>query len=160
MWQLHYDDIQVDLDYLVAKMKYFLSSLWRGLLSDLGLLSSSRRIYQYDAELFQAVRDLAIQEQRSEEEVTAELLSMALVQKDANEEKMRYWHSLSHREQQVATLACLNHTNRQIAARLGISPATVATHMRNVLYKFNLRSKSELRQALSHWDFSAWNDGR
>ncbi len=141
-------------------MSNLLRSLWRGLLSDLGLLRSSRRVYEYDAELLQAVRDLAIREQRSEDEMTAELLSFALVQKDANEGKLRTWNSLSYREQQVTALTCLNFTNRQIAARLRISPATVATHMRSVLYKFNLHGKSELRQILSDWDFSAWKDVR
>jgi hypothetical protein len=28
--------------------------------------------------------------------------------------------------------------------------------VRNVLAKFNLRSKSELRKILEDWDFSAW----
>jgi hypothetical protein len=32
--------------------------------------------------------------------------------------------------------------------------------MRNVLYKFKLHGKSELRQALSDWDFNAWKDAR
>ena len=141
-------------------MRTFLRSLWRGLLSDLGLLRSSRPVYQYDVEILQAVRDLAIREQRSEDEVTAELLSLALIQKDTNEVKQRTWNSLSYREQQVAALTCLNSTNRQIAARLRISPTTVASHMRSVLYKFNLHSKSELRQSLSDWDFSAWKDVR
>ncbi len=141
-------------------MRAFLRSLWRGLLSDLGLLRSSDRVYQYDAEFLDAVRDLAILEQRSEAEVTAELLSLALAQKDANEVKLRTWASLSYREQQVTALTCLNYTNRQIAARLRISPSTVASHMHSVLYKFNLHSKSELRQSLSNWDFSAWKDVR
>jgi DNA-binding NarL/FixJ family response regulator len=141
-------------------MSNFLRSLWRGLFSDLGLMRSSRRVYAYDAELVQAVRELAIQERRSEEEVAAELLSLALVHKDASESRLRTWNSLSYREQQVAALTCLNCTNRQIASRLRISPATVATHMRNVLYKFKLHGKSELRQALSDWDFNAWKDAR
>ena len=47
-------------------------------------------------------------------------------------------------------------TNRQIAARLVLSPETVKTHLRSVLHKFGLRSKAELRQALAGWDFSGW----
>lgn len=141
-------------------MKYWLQSLWRRFLSDLNLSRAPPRFYRYDEELLQAVRELAIRERRSEEEVAADLLSIALVQREAYEEKLRYWRSLSWREQQVAALACLNYTNRQIAARLRISPSTVATHMRNVLYKFNLHSKVDLRQFLSDWDFSAWEDIR
>jgi len=56
----------------------------------------------------------------------------------------------------VAALACLNFTNRQIAARLSISPQTVKSHMRNLLLRFELHSKVELRQVLSDWDFSEW----
>jgi DNA-binding NarL/FixJ family response regulator len=141
-------------------MRDFLRSLWQGLLSDLGLQRASLRRFPYDEEILQAVRALAMREQLSEAEVTARLLSQALAQKDENEAMQHCWGSLSDREQQVAALTCLNYTNRQIAARLGIAPTTVATHVRNVLYKFNLHSKVELRQALSNWDFSAWRDGR
>jgi DNA-binding NarL/FixJ family response regulator len=141
-------------------MRDFLRSLWQGLLSDLGLQRASLRRFPYDEEILQAVRALAMREQLSEAEVTARLLSQALAQKDENEAMQRCWGSLSDREQQVAALTCLNYTNRQIAARLGIAPTTVATHVRNVLYKFNLHSKVDLRQALSNWDFSAWRDGR
>jgi len=35
---------------------------------------------------------------------------------------------------------------------------TVKTHMANVLRKFDLHSKIELRMALSDWDFSAWEE--
>ena len=48
-------------------------------------------------------------------------------------------------------------TNRQIAARLMISPETVKTHLRNAQYKFDVHSKAELRALLSDWDFSAWD---
>ena len=67
-------------------------------------------------------------------------------------------HSLTPREQDVAALACLGYTNRQIAARLGISPDTVKTHVRNLLHKFELHSKDELRSLLQDWDFSAWEE--
>ncbi|MGW8250801.1 MAG: LuxR C-terminal-related transcriptional regulator, partial [Anaerolineales bacterium] len=39
---------------------------------------------------------------------------------------------------------------------LMISPETVKTHIRNVLSKFKLHSKHELRENLIDWDFSAW----
>ena len=66
------------------------------------------------------------------------------------------WQMLSPREQQVAVLTCQNFTNRQIAARLMITPETAKSHVRNVLRKFGLKSKAELRRALADWDFSAW----
>ncbi len=66
------------------------------------------------------------------------------------------WESLSPREQDVTALSCLGFTNRQIAARLSLSPETIKTHVRNVLSKFGINSKSELRHILAGWDFSAW----
>ncbi len=158
MWPFRHARVSIDPRTLAAEMSNMLQSLWRGLFSNLGLLHSTDRVYQFDTELLQAVRDLAIREQRSEDEVTADLLSLALLQKDANEIRLRYWNSLSYREQQVVALTCLNYTNRQIAARLQISPMTVATHIRNVLYKLDLHSKSELRHTLSAWDFKDWVD--
>ena len=157
-WPFRHASVSIDPRTLAAEMSNMLQSLWRGLFSNLGLLRSTDRTYQFDTELLQAVRDLAIREQRSEDEVTADLLSLALLQKDANEARLRYWNSLSYREQQVVALTCLNYTNRQIAARLQISPMTVATHIRNVLYKLDLHSKSELRHTLSAWDFKDWVD--
>ena len=55
-------------------------------------------------------------------------------------------------------MACLNYTNQQIAERLMISQHTVKSHVRKVLYKLNLNSKSELRQTFADWDFSAWQN--
>ena len=99
-----------------------------------------------------------MQEVRPEEEVTADLLSLVLARKEVNELMQSHWDFLTYREQQVAALACLNYTNQQIAVRLKISTTTVATHIRSVLQEFDLHSKEELRQALSGWDFSAWED--
>jgi DNA-binding CsgD family transcriptional regulator len=43
-----------------------------------------------------------------------------------------------------------------MAARLSLSPETIKTHVRNVLGKFGLKRKSDLRHILAGWDFSAW----
>jgi len=69
------------------------------------------------------------------------------------------WSILTPRERQVAMLVCQptmrgSVTNREIASTLSISPETVKIHVRNVLSKFNLHSKAELRQVLAGWDFS------
>ena len=93
---------------------------------------------------------------RSTEAVASDLLTFALAQRRAAGENLACWRSLTPREQQIAALACMNYTNRQIAAHLFISPETVKTHMRNVLRKFDLHSKAELRQTLGDWDFSSW----
>jgi DNA-binding CsgD family transcriptional regulator len=139
-------------------MSNFLFSLWQRVLRDLGLRSTTRQVqlYKLDDSLIQSLQELAVREQRSEDEVASDLLSYALLQRDAAETNLAYWRSLSPREQQVAAMACLGYTNRQIAGRLMISHETVKTHMKHVLRKFGLHSKIELQQALANWDFSAW----
>ena len=92
----------------------------------------------------------------SRQETAQGLLKNALLERQVAEVHLAHWRALTPRQQQIAALACLNFTNRQIAARLNISPQTVKAHMRNLLHRFDLHSKSELRQALEDWDFSAW----
>ncbi len=101
---------------------------------------------------------LARREHRTEKELATELLWMALVQRGAAEGYLHRWEALSRREQQVTALVCLGYTNAQIASRLVLSQETVKSHIRNVLYKFDLRSKAALRRALADWDFSAWQN--
>jgi DNA-binding CsgD family transcriptional regulator len=50
-------------------------------------------------------------------------------------------------------MTSLGYTNRQIAVRLKVSPDTVNGYVRQVLVKFNLHSKNELRTLLGIWDF-------
>lgn len=114
------------------------------------------RLLQLEDDASQALQALAKRERCSEGEIAAELLAIALVQRQIAEANLCRWESLTPREQQVAALICLNMTNQEIAERLYVSPETVKTHIRNVLYKFNLHSKVDLRQMLSDWDFSAW----
>ena len=92
----------------------------------------------------------------SRQETAQELLKNALLERQVAEVHLAHWRALTPRQQQIAALACLNFTNRQIAAKLNLSPQTVKAHMRNLLHRFDLHSKSELRQALEDWDFSAW----
>jgi two-component system response regulator NreC len=122
--------------------------------------ASDRLSFSVDVELIRVLHNLADEQQRSATDVAAELLSQALVQRDATAGNLRCWRSLSLREQQVTALICLGYTNAQIAARLTISPQTVKTHVRNVVVKFNVRTKAELRRNLADWDFSAWRSAR
>ncbi len=57
-----------------------------------------------------------------------------------------YGNRLSPREQEVAELAALGCTNKEIADELFLSPHTVDKHVRNALRKLGLRS----RVALAH----------
>jgi len=140
-------------------MKSLLRSIFQRLIQDLGLRRGAlQRSYELEADLLQSLQDLAERERRSRDDLTAELLTYALNQRAIDDENMRRWQGLTQREQQVAALTCLNFTNRQIAAHLVISPETVKTHVRNVLNKFGLHSKAELRKLLKNWDFSDWLD--
>ncbi len=51
---------------------------------------------------------------------------------------------LTRREREVAILAGRGFTNRRIASELSISEHTVATHVRNILKKLNLRSRAQI----------------
>jgi DNA-binding CsgD family transcriptional regulator len=117
-------------------------------------------VFQFDTDLVDALRALAERERRTEQEVAQELLALAIAQRDAAEAQLLRWRALTPREQQVVALVCLNYTNEQIANRLVISPETVKTHIRNVLWKLNLAGKADLRQALVDWDFSAYEEAR
>lgn len=54
--------------------------------------------------------------------------------------------ALTPRERQVATMVAYGHTNKEIAAELGIGVKTVETHKTNVMQKLELTSRAELVQ--------------
>ncbi len=129
--------------------------LWQRFIKNL-----DRRVPTEDASLLRSLRDLAAREQRPADEVINSLLNQALQERQLAEEHWKRWQRLTPREQEVAALVCLNHTSRQIAAVLVISPETVKTHVGNLLRKFGLSTRQELRQALAGWDFSEWGKNR
>ena len=51
---------------------------------------------------------------------------------------------LTRREREVALLVARDLTNRQIAVQLVISEHTVATHVRRILKKLDLRSRTQI----------------
>lgn len=114
------------------------------------------RVYEIDEGLQMALSTLARQEGRPERELVPELLSTGLSRYRSLEELWAKWESLTPRERDIVALTCLGLTNRQIAAKLSLSPDTVKTHIRNVLFKFGVNSKLELRQILDGWDFGGW----
>jgi DNA-binding CsgD family transcriptional regulator len=133
-------------------------SLWHHVLRFFGYRQSSdERVFHFDDDLVESLRDLAAREERPTEDVAADLLATALVRRRQAEMYLQIWEGLTIREQQAVALTCLDYTNRQIGAHLRISPETAKTHVRNALLKFGVRTKAELRQELSGWDFSAWN---
>jgi len=132
-------------------------SFLRRLLSWMGLRQKSDARYLEISDSLQVtLSTLAKQEGRSKEELLPDLLVAGLNQYRTVDKLWPKWESLSQRERDVAALTCLGLTNRQIANRLSLSPETIKTHIRNVLVKFDLNSKEELRQMLAAWDFSGW----
>lgn len=139
--------------YIIWRM-----SLFYRLLAHLGFRQKNRSLQSHQVQSFRTlIAELAQQEQRPEEEVHADLLATVLAQQQHSSELWDRWCALSPREQQVAVLVCRGYTNNEIAARLGIAPTIVKTHVKNVLTKYHFHSKDELRIALENWDFRAWD---
>jgi DNA-binding CsgD family transcriptional regulator len=133
-------------------------SLWHRLLYRLRLARDpGLHTYTFDEPLHTTILSLADKQGRSPEEITSDLLATGLAHQHTADDLWQRWQSLSPREQDVIAFACLGYTNRQMAARLGISPETVKTHLHNALVKFNLHSRNELRILLGNWDFSSWD---
>lgn len=106
------------------------------------------------------LEQLAAEEGRLVEDLVADLLWSAVADRRSAVEFLQPWDKLTPRERQVAALACLGYTNHEMAERMVISSNTVKTHVRHVLRKFNVASKSELRQVLAGWDFAEWIEGQ
>jgi len=121
-------------------------------------LANRAQLFVLELDPLQALylKQIAAKAGISRRQAAQDLLKDALVNRQISESHLAHWRELTPRQQQIAALTCLNFTNRQIAARLGISPDTVKAHLRNLLHRFELNSKVELRQALEDWDFSEW----
>lgn len=114
------------------------------------------RVFLQDEELIAAIKDVAKQQSRAEEEIIADFTKAGLHQFLTQTELEKRWSSLSHREQQVVALIRLGYRNYEIAEMLVIAPETVKTHLQRIFDKFDLRSSRELRLALKNWDFREW----
>ena len=52
--------------------------------------------------------------------------------------------SLTDRENEIASLIAMGHTNKEIAEQLFLSPHTIHSHRKNIMKKLGIRSASEL----------------
>ncbi|MCO8273725.1 helix-turn-helix transcriptional regulator [Actinoplanes sp. TRM 88003] len=57
---------------------------------------------------------------------------------------------LTDQEAQIATLAARGLSNKEIAARLFLSPRTVSSHLYRIFPKLHVTRRSQLRDALTH----------
>ena len=133
--------------------------LLQRLLRTIGQSRPARLSFRMDEEMAESLREMAYSQHRPQAELAVDLLSEGLLRRQEAEKKLEYWRYLSPREQEVVALVCLNYTNRQIAEQLVISSETVKSHVANILHKFGLRRRADLRQCLDNWDFSAWDAG-
>ena len=132
-------------------------SIWARLLAVIGLRPiSAPRKFQVSESMQVTLTTLAQYEGRPENDLIQDLVAAGLTQYYESEDLWKKWRSLTPREQDVAALVCLGFTNREIAARLSIAPNTVKSRLQNVLRKFNIHKRTDLRAMLSIWDFSPW----
>ncbi len=113
------------------------------------------RIYLKDEQMALRLKKIAVDQQRTEQEVYNDVLSAGEKALQDKDRIARAWDALSVREQQVTALTCLGYRSDEIAGMLGISYETVRTHSKHIYTKFGLNRK-ELRLALKDWNFSDW----
>lgn len=115
---------------------------------------NSPRTYELSEDLKVMLTKLAEREGRPEHELTSDLVAAGLIQYLATDELRPKWKSLSAREKDVAKLISQGLTNRQMAAQLSLSTETINTHVQNIMRKFGVDSKAELRHILGVVKFS------
>ena len=112
------------------------------------------------------VPELSIEEAEAEQSIEFEEIG----EDQENEEPIEYefeifpedpdvrkkWFSLSIRERQVVALVCMGHRNHDIASMLNVEYTTIQTHLQHIFYKFDLRSRREIREALKSWQAEKW----
>ncbi len=111
------------------------------------------QIIRLDAQLYGQIEDAAAAKQRTADEFIIATLHAAIQADRAQTAYERAWYDLTPREQQVAACICLGYTNQEIGLELTISINTVRSHVHNILEKFRVSSKTELRLALADWNF-------
>ena len=102
------------------------------------------RVYSADYKLLSTVEEVASQQVNFGEEIPPDLSIR------------EYWYSLSFREREVLALVYRGYRNHEVADTLGVGYGTIGTHLQNIFNKFGLRSRKELRNALSGWDVENW----
>jgi DNA-binding CsgD family transcriptional regulator len=133
-------------------------SIWRRLLNWVGLRPKSGLLtYEISESLQVTLSTIARHEGRPEHELLPDILAAGLSQYVTKEKLWNRWQSLSAREKEVAALACLGYTNREIGKRLNISAETVKVRLQKGLMKFGLSSRAQLRMLLEEWDFTEWD---
>jgi DNA-binding NarL/FixJ family response regulator len=107
------------------------------------------RIYQISNNLQVTLSLIAKREGLPEDEFTSDIVAAGLQQYYGSAEYAPKWQRLTKREKEIATLVGRGLTNRQIAEQLFLSTHTVNSHVQNILRKFELNDKADLRHILA-----------
>ena len=113
-------------------------------------------LFEVDPEQAAAILEIANQQNESPVRTLNRLLAVALTQWETADHSLILWQQLTQREKEVTALVWLGLTNSQISEKMFISKYTVRAHMRNILAKYGVNSKVELREALQNVDLSDW----
>lgn len=114
------------------------------------------RQFELNAELLVSLKALAEHRNSTPSAVMTDLVQRALLMEQVESETWQNWQSLTPREKEVTALVCNGYSTAAICAHLGIANETVRTHVRNLLGKFGVANRRELRGLLAKWDFSSW----
>jgi DNA-binding NarL/FixJ family response regulator len=94
-------------------------------------------------ELLEALKSAAAGEIIVDPQALARMLPLMAREREVRREAVERISMLSEREREVLSLLTSGVRNDAIATRLGISPQTVQTHVRNLLSKLGVHSKLE-----------------
>src|SRR5436305_3588706 len=94
-------------------------------------------------ELIGALKAAAAGEILVDPQALARMLPLMAREREVRREASERLATLSEREREVLALLTQGLRNEAIAQRLGISPQTVQTHVRNILAKLGVHSKLE-----------------
>lgn len=119
-------------------------------------LPAAGRQFELNAELLVSLKALAEHRNSTPSAVMTDLVQRALLMEQVERETWQKWQSLTPREKEVTALVCNGYSTAAICEHLGIATETVRTHVRNLLGKFGVANRRELRELLAKWDFSSW----
>jgi DNA-binding CsgD family transcriptional regulator len=119
-----------------------------------------RRAYDYDERLIFTLKNAALQQGRTPEEILHDAVKLGDERALQQKRLVELWDTLSAREQEVTSLICLQYNRNQIAEVLGVTPGTVRTHMESIYKKFNVHTAKHLATLLKDWDMLAWWENR
>ena len=115
-----------------------------------------KRTFAMDVKSYETLRLVAERENRSPQEVAAQLFERAAQEQDSQSWALQCWEQLTPRQKQIAAYVCQGDSTRQIAGQLRIAPSTVKSHVEIILRKFEVKSRVALRRILAPWDLSSY----